>query len=1244
MTLKEETKSEKFSLEFTGERYVPELEGHIALEHLHRYAIARELAVDKVVLDIACGEGYGSNSLADVAFRVIGVDLDEETITHARNKYLGNNLIFRQGSASEIPVESNSIDLVVSFETIEHHDKHVEMLAEIKRVLKPDGVLLISSPDKLEYSDKPDYSNPFHIKELYLEEFKELLNKYFRNHSLYGQRIIYGSGVFPSRTSKGGSTFYRYGDEGFRHIGTPNPIYDIAIASDRELQFIGGSIFEQPLDDSEIIRSWASAVSDRDEKITAANREVDQLNSALANRKAELNRLRGALAAWQSRFIEAESLQNQLAIRLNAVQCSAASQLARPLAWAEKRWPRIVTACAMLPKVLWWTATLNLSRLSLARTVQKIRRAGLFEERWYVQHNPDVVAAGGNPLLHWLLHGWKERRDPHPLFNVSWYLEQNPDMLVADVNPLLHYLDSGAIQGRDPHPLFDSSWYLDQYPDVAGKGVNPLVHYLQCGAAEGRDPHPLFETAWYRQHNPDVSASGLNPLVHYLEKGAAEGRDPGPEFKADRYLAENPRVSEEGINPLEHYMRTGADDKPYASRIASPAVYGLDVTDIDYEIIKTPAALVGEEIVVFVTYLPQAALKQHTAHYLRTLKAAGFTVILMVAVDELPDEIGELNESAVDGLIVRLNHGYDFSAWAHAMKIWPDLWGAQLLLFANDSVYGPAESGAFSAVIERIRKSEADVLGLTESCERGVWHIQSYFVALKPRALGSVVCQEFWKNVRSLPSKQSVIDSYELGFVSSLKHAGLNCEVLFPHQQLVTSTGKNPTLFQWRQLLDNGFPFVKVQVLRDDIPGVDARNWQVVLGRNGFPVSAMESHLRTFESRGRASVTAGVNRMSTERLRSSGKLCQENLNVSFIGPWNYASGLGVASRGYLSALWHSKLRVNLHPIHRPFHIHGRVAPMLDVNDFDGPSDICIVHLNPDAWPSLLDDTHRRVMHKARYRVGLWVWELPEVPHEWVAYFKDVDAVWCPSEYCRSSFVSASVTPVSVLPHVVTAPYDLIPPNLSEKLGLPAQRRFILYVFDGASYLVRKNPHALVRAFAASGLAQRGWSLILKTKNLFDIAEEGQRLEQMVQSTPEVYLVNRVLSPRDHHGILALSQVYASPHASEGFGLTIAEAMAAGKVVVATDHGGSRDFLDASCGFPVKWSEQVLERDHGHYRRGGVWAAVDEEDLARALVEAAAASMDPALTVPRAAANRIEAQLSAQAVADRMHGLCQELAG
>lgn len=103
----------------------------------HRYLRPVTYANGKDVLDIACGEGYGSSMLADVAKSVIGVDIAEEAIAHASTQYAASNLAFRQGNAAEIPLEDASVDLVVSFETIEHHDRHEDMLREIKRVLRP---------------------------------------------------------------------------------------------------------------------------------------------------------------------------------------------------------------------------------------------------------------------------------------------------------------------------------------------------------------------------------------------------------------------------------------------------------------------------------------------------------------------------------------------------------------------------------------------------------------------------------------------------------------------------------------------------------------------------------------------------------------------------------------------------------------------------------------------------------------------------------------------------------------------------------------------------------------------------------------------------------------------------------------------------------------------------------------------------------------------------------------------------
>ena len=152
-------------LTFTGERYVPGLDWpDISYEHWHRYLYAAEFAAGKQVLDIACGEGYGSAVLAEVAARVVGVDIDPEIVEFAAHKYQRANLEFRPGPAHAIPVtETEAFDLVVSFETLEHmtEEHQRQFLTDVKRLLKPEGVLLLSTPNKLLYSDQPNYATRF---------------------------------------------------------------------------------------------------------------------------------------------------------------------------------------------------------------------------------------------------------------------------------------------------------------------------------------------------------------------------------------------------------------------------------------------------------------------------------------------------------------------------------------------------------------------------------------------------------------------------------------------------------------------------------------------------------------------------------------------------------------------------------------------------------------------------------------------------------------------------------------------------------------------------------------------------------------------------------------------------------------------------------------------------------------------------------------------------------------------------
>lgn len=148
----------------------------------------------------------------------------------------------------------------------------------------------------------------------------------------------------------------------------------------------------------------------------------------------------------------------------------------------------------------------------------------LFDASFYLDQNKDVRESGMDPFVHFMEHGWREGRSPHPLFDAAYYLAHHPELVERGINPLVHYLRAGAAAGSNPHPLFDTAYYLQEYTDVVEHGLNPLLHFLDFGAQEGRNPHPFFNTAAYLAANPDVAASGANALIHYICDGAAEGR------------------------------------------------------------------------------------------------------------------------------------------------------------------------------------------------------------------------------------------------------------------------------------------------------------------------------------------------------------------------------------------------------------------------------------------------------------------------------------------------------------------------------------------------------------------------------------------------------------------------------------------------------------------------------------------------------------------------------------------------
>lgn len=163
-----------------------------------------------------------------------------------------------------------------------------------------------------------------------------------------------------------------------------------------------------------------------------------------------------------------------------------------------------------------------LGYLQWLRYGQQVRSSGLFDERHYLTHNPDVARSSGIPLRHFFVFGAAEGRNPHPLFDSRYYLNRNPDVVKSGINPLVHYLKWGASEGRDPHPAFDTSFYLESNPDVRKVGLNPLSHFMGPGVTQGLDPNPWFDTSEYLERHPDAALHGINPLLHYLEPRNAQ--------------------------------------------------------------------------------------------------------------------------------------------------------------------------------------------------------------------------------------------------------------------------------------------------------------------------------------------------------------------------------------------------------------------------------------------------------------------------------------------------------------------------------------------------------------------------------------------------------------------------------------------------------------------------------------------------------------------------------------------------
>ncbi|HWD05059.1 MAG TPA: FkbM family methyltransferase [Amycolatopsis sp.] len=290
--------------------------------------------------------------------------------------------------------------------------------------------------------------------------------------------------------------------------------------------------------------------------------------------------------------------------------------------------------------------------------------------------------------------------------------------------------------------------------------------------------------------------------------------------------------------------------------------------------------------------------------------------------------------------------------------------------------------------------------------------------------------------------------------------------------------------------------------------------------------------------------------------------------------------------------------------------------------------LSVLAVNADQTRVIL--TNHPEVGKDRYRIGLWAWELEDFPQWQHEAFGMLDEVWTVSEFCRRAISEHSPIPVKTIPVPVRDPGEPSPP--AREQGEPVR---FLFAFDFNSVAERKNPWGAVEAFRRAFPGRDDVRLTIKAINAKLHPNAAERLRAAVLGDDRIELVERYLTVAELHQLYERSTCYVSLHRSEGFGLTVAEAMARAMPVISTDYSSTTEFLDESTGWPIPYRLVPVGKDNYPYHADAVWADPDL-DAAAAAMRQVADDPDEAAKRGRAARAYILRERSMATAAEWMH--------
>jgi len=502
---------------------------------------------------------------------------------------------------------------------------------------------------------------------------------------------------------------------------------------------------------------------------------------------------------------------------------------------------------------------------------------------FYATEVPGLPSGGPVLLQHLLDVGLPSGVRTSPYLDLDWYRRRHPSLPTDPLEAFRSLCEGCVRRGHDPSPFVDLSWYADTHPEIGRGGLDPFGYFTALGGPLRRFAHPLWDEESYVEDNEYVRfALGLGKYLHGYEHFCAVGHTEvargaeslvvrldgrSVEYAEDRYLAQNPDVAEsvacgEHSSGVAHFFEAGHREVVAGRRQMSPPSRRATAT---IEAGQTRGT--ADVLVVLIHFDVDGVVDPHVLLAIDTYRAAGMDVCIVVV--DIDGASLELLRPRVTHIVHRSHNDTvrDFGAWQSALSGL----GSEVLrryrriVLANDSAYFPVCDP--TEFLDALRAQSDDLWAATDSLSGGRFHIQSYFLALSPRAV-EVLLPEIERRLTVFedPTKLLLIKRFEVGLTQFALAQGLTVgafrsvgalaagspgglkDALSPPDPRdlapLNVTILNQSHHFWRTALKSGLPFLKVELLRDNPLALDLSGWESDLEHAPCSTATIRRHLR----------------------------------------------------------------------------------------------------------------------------------------------------------------------------------------------------------------------------------------------------------------------------------------------------------------------------------------------------------------------------------------------------------------